>query len=75
MFNMGREFHEHNSDHHGVELEEGYDHPGPGCMGAIFSVLDYHHHWYNVKNMFPHRKYNRGRQHAKCKQISPSLIH
>ncbi|XWS28838.1 hypothetical protein CRYUN_Cryun25bG0106000 [Craigia yunnanensis] len=54
---MGREFHEHSDD---VEFESYH----PGCMGGIFNVLDYHH-WYNVKKILPHRKYNRGR-HARC---------
>ncbi|XP_022731225.1 protein TRM32-like [Durio zibethinus] len=54
---MGREFHEHFDD---VELERYH----PGCMGGIFNVLD-NHHWYNVKKMLPHRKYNRGR-HTRC---------
>ncbi|PPD87577.1 hypothetical protein GOBAR_DD15482 [Gossypium barbadense] len=53
---MGREF--DNDD----DVEFGsYHHHHPGCMGAIF---DYHH-WYNVKKMFPYRKYNRGR-HVRC---------
>ncbi|XVF68762.1 hypothetical protein PTKIN_Ptkin11bG0027300 [Pterospermum kingtungense] len=55
---MGRGFHEHSDD---VEFEKYH----PGCMGGIFNVLDYHHHWYNVKKMFPNRKYIKGRQ-ARC---------
>ncbi|KAL1177847.1 hypothetical protein V6Z11_A03G058000 [Gossypium hirsutum] len=53
---MGREI--DNDDD--VEFES-YHHHHPGCMGAIF---DYHH-WYNVKKMFPYRKYNWGR-HVRC---------
>ncbi|EOY33711.1 hypothetical protein SCA6_010387 [Theobroma cacao] len=55
---MGRELHEHLDD---VEFESYH----PGCMGGIFNVLDYHH-WYNVKKMFLHRKYNRGRHVKFC---------
>ncbi|XVF20056.1 hypothetical protein REPUB_Repub11eG0165300 [Reevesia pubescens] len=56
---MGREFQEHSDDD--VEFESYH----PGCMGGIFNVLDYHH-WYNVKKMFPHGKYNRGRHVISC---------
>ncbi|XP_022755763.1 protein TRM32-like [Durio zibethinus] len=58
MFNMGSEFHDHSDD---VEFESYH----PGCMGGIFNVL-YYHHWYNVKKMFPHRKYSRGRRARYC---------
>ncbi|KAK9022252.1 hypothetical protein V6N11_002533 [Hibiscus sabdariffa] len=57
VFNMGREFHEQSDD---AEFENYH----PGCMGGLFNVLDYHH-WYNVKKMLPHRKFNRGKR-ARC---------
>ncbi|OMO67772.1 hypothetical protein CCACVL1_20333 [Corchorus capsularis] len=60
---MGREIHEQYSDDVGFEIEKYHQ---PGCMGGIFNVLDYHHHWYNVKKMLPHRKYNRRARHARC---------
>ncbi|GMI92149.1 TON1 Recruiting Motif 32 [Hibiscus trionum] len=55
---MGRGFHEQSED---VEFENYH----PGCMGGLFNVLDYHH-WYNVKKMLPHRKFNRGRRSRCC---------
>ncbi|XP_039052187.1 protein TRM32-like [Hibiscus syriacus] len=54
---MGREFHEQTDD---TEFENYH----PGCMGGLFNVLD-NHHWYKVKKMLPHRKFNRGRR-ARC---------
>ncbi|KAK8550891.1 hypothetical protein V6N12_039574 [Hibiscus sabdariffa] len=62
---MGREFHEQSDD---AEFENYH----PGCMGGFFNVLDYHH-WYNVKKMLPHRKFNRGRRtrFAGCSNPQP----
>ncbi|KAE8666693.1 Fasciclin-like arabinogalactan family protein [Hibiscus syriacus] len=55
---MGREVHQPSDD---VEFENYH----PGCMRGIFNVLD-NHHWYNVKKMLPHRKFNRGRRSRWC---------